>query len=151
MITIPHNLSSDIFGNGWSFFQSFTYSTQLPFDNIQHILTKCQRSINGGFVLPPVLAVLSLHQELIHLLEFHVLHPFGLVLPLHFFELLGLGQHLLVEVQKRPFEESILLLLGQIEWIFALQFFLLEDVVAMALLLIQDLEGQGSIVVQFLK
>lgn len=110
------------------------------------------QSVNRGFILPPFLVVLSLlDQKLVHLLEMHVLHPLRVVLLLQFPELLGLGQELLVEVQKRAFEEPILLVLGQIECCFVLQFLLLEDVSAVILLLIQDLDGQVSIVVQFLQ
>lgn len=81
----------------------------------------------------------------------HVLHPLRVVLLLQLPELLGLGQELLVEVQKRAFEEAILLVLGQIQSCFVLQFLLLEDVSAVILLLIQDLDGQVSIVVQLLQ
>jgi hypothetical protein len=94
--------------------------------------------------------VLSLEEELVEFLQLLVLDAFGVVLLLGAFELLGRGQQFLVEVEEALLEDAVLLLLGE-GGVVAAFAALLEDGVAVRLLLVEDLHGELAVVVEFLE
>ena len=97
------------------------------------------------------LLVLFLHHKSIEQFQLLVLLPLRFIFLLHFLKLSCFGQKLLVEIQKGLLQYSIFLFLGKVEVEMAVTSFLIDDLVAMGALLVEDLNGQFTVIVQLLQ